>query len=164
MKKTIEERYPVVEEGDGDPFPKEKKLPEPKPPLVPPKRISRRSKIDPRPVSLEAVHNSEKRMLLGLCAFYRLLRAENHPGWVRLAQTAKSLLEYHQLREEIIRFDEYQKRLSASARRTDVAKEDLEEFKANYILKNKGKERGWKSAAMIEFGFKDLRTLNSYME
>jgi len=160
MKKTLDELYPVFDEGGGVyPTP-----PEPKPPLAPPKRISRRSKDDPRPVTLEAVHNSEKRMLLGLCDLYRQLKAENHPGWVRLAQTAKSLFEYHQLREEIIKFDEYNKRLSASASRKDVSKEQLEAYKAEFMHKHNGKDRGWKTAAMLEFGIKDLRTLNSYME
>ncbi|MGV0953407.1 MAG: hypothetical protein ACOYBR_03785 [Fluviibacter sp.] len=158
--KTLEERYPVVEES-GEIF---TPPPEPKPPLVPPKRISRRSKDDLRPVSLEAVHNSEKRMLLGLCDFYRQLQAENHPGWMHLAQKVRSLLEYHQLREEIIRFDEYQKRKSASESRTGVTKEAVEEHKAAWLVKHNGKIRGWQKNVLIDLGIKDSRTLKRIME
>lgn len=153
--KTLEERYPVVEEGGGAvPTP-----PEPKPSNKEPHRISRRAESDMRPATLEAVQNTEIKALMNLQQLALSLSTEKHPLGLKVGQMCQTLWQMHFLRDEIIKYDEYEYRLAASKPRTNVTKAQLETYKATYIQKN-GKERGWKSAAMIEFGLKDVRTLN----
>lgn len=158
--KTLAELYPVVEE-DGGAVPT---LPEPKPANKEPHRISRRGASDLRPVTLEALQNTELKSLMALQQLALALLTEKHPLGLKISQTCQTLWQMHYLRDEIVKYDEFKKRESAEKLRTGVTKERVENFKAAYIAKNNGKERGWKSAALLEFRIKDNRTLDRIME
>lgn len=156
----LDELYPIIEEGGGA----VPTRPEPKKPLAPPKRISRRSAKDTRPVPLKAVQNTEQLALINLRKITSLLLQKDPVLGMRLGQITKTLLQMHMLRQEIIDNDEYEYRLAASKPRKAVTKAQLEEYKAAFTLKNNGKEWGWKSAALLEFRIKDNRTLDKIME
>lgn len=160
LEVLLDELYPVIEEGGGTvPTP-----PEPKKPLVPPKRISRRSVKDLRPVPLKAVQNSELNALIGLRQITSLMLREDPVLGMRLGQITKTLLQMHLLRNEIIDYEEYEYRLNASKPRKAVTKAQLEAYKAEFITKHKGKEQGWIKAALLEFDIRDSRTLHKIME
>ena len=114
-------------------------------------------------MTLEAVQNSEIKALMNLQQLTLSLLTEKHPLGLKIGQTCQTLWQMHYLRDEIIKYDEYEYRLAASKPRTGVTKAQLETYKAAYIQKN-GKERGWKSAALLEFELADNRTLDRIME
>lgn len=135
-----------------------------KPPIAPPaKRLSRRSDTDARPVPLKAVHNSESRYLILLQNIALQLENESHPLGTPLAEVCKGLNQMRAVRQEIVEHDKLIHQQSAKQKKSKATQEQLLSFKAAFIKKY-GKEHGWKTAAMQEFGIKDHRTFNEMLE
>jgi hypothetical protein len=162
--KSIEELYPIIEEGDGDPFPRDEKSKEPKPPLIKPVALkSRRSKSNPKPATLEALQNTEIRPLLNLRDLCLALLAKKNLIGLKMAPEVISLIELHEARNELVAFASYPQRLKAAKRRTKTTKEELLKHKQDFIKRYKT-EHGWLAAAKRKFGIKDGRTIEKLME
>lgn len=151
--KTLEERYPVVEEG-GESF-----ASPPDPLVVPLKDLTRNlDKVEMR------LFNAEKRPLWALADITRGLIEESHPMAAQLAEITTTLMRLHQAKKEPIDELVFSQRTKASKRRKHVTLAELEAHRTIWLEKHGNKIRGWKKNAMIEFEIASVRTLNEILK
>lgn len=91
--------------------------------------------------------------------------------WTAFIAHASARRMYHDLPRELDKAKNVSKRQSVNAGqpRKDVSKEQLETFRQNYLNKKlkhdqNATDHGWKTAALIEFNIKDVRTLNKIIQ
>jgi len=141
--KSIEELYPIIEEGDGDPFPRDKKPEEPKPPLVKPVPKITLGITD---LKNKRIATYERRHMEALCEVALALKEEGHPLANKLRMATREILLMHDARNELIALDSYKQGGIAGNTRTKVTLQDLEEKRAEHFKKT-GHDK-WKAYAI----------------